>query len=156
MKSISGLTPGGQLDVETTLCIESKRSLEPIVIEHASQGRAILQCATPNLYIRSKSYISVPIVLKDGRYFLAIYAPSILPPAKIGDPKILDMFKRHRSVNHLATALKPSSSMKGFKAALRDAEATNELQRTVHCNSRPRFAQSTLQAFASTPENFWN
>jgi signal transduction histidine kinase len=119
-----GLTPGGQLDVETTLCIESKRKLEPIVIEHASLDVQYCNHATPNLY-KIESYISVPIVLKDGRYFgnLCAIDPA---PAKIGDPKILDMFKSFASI--IALQLETELKHERIQSALRDAEATNELR----------------------------
>jgi GAF domain-containing protein len=86
-----GLRPGGQLDVETTLCIEAKRALEPIVIERASTDERYRDHHTPNLY-SIESYVSVPIVLQDGRYFgnLCAIDPA---PAKLKDSKVLDMFK---------------------------------------------------------------
>jgi signal transduction histidine kinase len=119
-----GLKPGGQLDVETTLCIESKRTREPIVIEHASQDAQYCNHPTPNLY-KIESYISVPIVLKDGRYFGNLCAIDRVP-AKIGDPKILDMFKSFASI--IALQLETELKHERIQSALRDAQATNELR----------------------------
>src|ERR1700691_1437250 len=45
-----GLKPGGQLELETTLCIESKRSRSAIVIDHASQDPRYSQHHTPRIY----------------------------------------------------------------------------------------------------------
>jgi hypothetical protein len=36
-----GLTPGGQLDLKTTLCFESRESREPIVIDNSAKTRTI-------------------------------------------------------------------------------------------------------------------
>src|SRR5271155_3612561 len=57
-----GLNPGGQLDLETTLCIESKKANAPIVIEQASTDPRYCNHRTPQLY-KFESYVSVPIVL---------------------------------------------------------------------------------------------
>ena len=63
-----GLEPGGQLELETTLCIEAKRARSAIVIEHASQDPRYHNHHTPRFY-KIESYVSVPIVLSDGQYF---------------------------------------------------------------------------------------
>src|SRR5271156_263047 len=42
-----GLKPGGQLELETTLCIEAKRSRSAIVIDHASQDPRYCDHHTP-------------------------------------------------------------------------------------------------------------
>src|SRR5258707_15444190 len=62
-----GLIPGGQLQVETTLCSESRASREPIVIDHASLDPVYRHHHTPRIY-NIESYISVPIVRPDGVY----------------------------------------------------------------------------------------
>jgi signal transduction histidine kinase len=63
-----GLKPGGQLDLDSTLCIESKRANVPIVIEQASTDGRYRQHHTPKIY-KIESYVSLPIVLPNGRYF---------------------------------------------------------------------------------------
>jgi len=50
------------------LCIEAKRSRSAIVIEHASQDPRYRNHHTPRIY-KIESYVSVTIVLSDGRYF---------------------------------------------------------------------------------------
>ena len=79
-----GLAPGGQLDVNTTLCVEVRESRTPIVIDHASQDARFCDHHTPRHY-QIESYISVPIVLSDGRYFgnLCAIDPK---PATVSDP----------------------------------------------------------------------
>jgi hypothetical protein len=119
-----GLVAGGQLELETTLCIESKRSLQPIVIEHASADPRYCAHHTPRLY-NIESYVSVPIVLASGRYFgnLCAIDPA---PAKLTDPKIVGMFTRFASL--IASQLDDEISREEDQSALRDAHAANELR----------------------------
>jgi phosphoserine phosphatase RsbU/P len=63
-----GLLPGGELDVTTTLCAEVRDSLEPILIEHASEDPAYSAHLTPKMY-GFQSYVAVPIYRKTGEYF---------------------------------------------------------------------------------------
>jgi len=119
-----GLAPGGQLDLETTLCIESKRSNAPIVIEQASTDNRYCNHPTPKRY-KFESYVSVPIVLADGRYFgnLCAVDPA---PAKVADPKIVGMFTRFAAL--IAMQLDSDMSRERDQTQLRDAQAANELR----------------------------
>jgi hypothetical protein len=119
-----GLRPGGQLDPETTLCIESKRANEPIVIEQASTDARYCHHHTPKIY-HIESYVSVPIILSNGRYFgnLCAIDPA---PAKVADPKIISMFRRFASL--IALQLESDSSRLKDQSALRDAHADSELR----------------------------
>jgi signal transduction histidine kinase len=119
-----GLAPGGQLDLETTLCIESKRSNAPIVIERASTDSRYCNHHTPKLY-NIESYVSVPIVLADGRYFGNLCAIDPLP-AKVADPKIISMFTRFAAL--IAMQLDSEMSREEDQSQLRDAQAGNELR----------------------------
>jgi signal transduction histidine kinase len=119
-----GLKPGDQLDLESTLCIESKRTNEPIVIEHASIDPRYCSHHTPRIY-KIESYVSVPIALANGRYFgnLCAIDPA---PAKVGDPKILSMFTRFAAL--IAMQLEGAMARQQDKTALRQAQAANELR----------------------------
>ena len=119
-----GLAPGGQLDLATTLCIESKRSNAPIVIEQASTDTRYCNHPTPKLY-KIESYVSVPIVLADGRYFgnLCAVDPA---PAKVAEPKIISMFTRFAKL--IAMQLDSEMSREKDQSKLRDAHAANELR----------------------------
>lgn len=119
-----GLTPGGQLDLETTLCIESKRSNAPIVIEQASTDTRYCNHPMPKLY-KIESYISMPIVLADGRYFGNLCAADPAP-AKVADPKIISMFRRFAAL--IAMQLDSEMSRQENQSQLRDAHAANELR----------------------------
>jgi signal transduction histidine kinase len=119
-----GLKPGGQLEIETTLCIESKRSNEAIVIEHASIDPRYCNHHTPKTY-QIESYVSVPIVLPNGRYFgnLCAIDPA---PAKIADPKIISMFTRFAAL--IAMQLDGELARQKDRTALQEARAANELR----------------------------
>ncbi len=119
-----GLHPGGQLDLETTLCIESKRSNAPIVIEQASTDPRYCNHRTPKLY-KIESYVSVPIVLSNGRYFGNLCAADPAP-AKVADPKILSMFTRFAAL--IAMQLDSEMARQADQSELRGAHADNELR----------------------------
>lgn len=63
-----GLVAGGELDVTTTLCSEVRDSLQPILIEHATQDALYCDHRTPKMY-GFESYAAVPIYRKSGEYF---------------------------------------------------------------------------------------
>jgi signal transduction histidine kinase len=119
-----GLVPGGQLAVETTLCVESMRSRSPIVIDHASVHTDYCNHHTIRQY-KIESYVSVPIVLRNGRYFgnLCAIDPA---PAKVADPKVLNMFMRFAAL--IALALDNQIKRERDQTALRDERAERELR----------------------------
>jgi signal transduction histidine kinase len=119
-----GLEPGGQLNVETTLCVESMRSRTPIVIDHASTHTDYCDHHTIQQY-KIESYVSVPIVLTNGRYFgnLCAIDPA---PAKVADPKVLSMFTRFAAL--IALALDNQITRERDQTALRDERAASELR----------------------------
>jgi signal transduction histidine kinase len=119
-----GLAPGGQLDVETTLCVESMRSRSPIVIDHASVHSEYCNHHTIQRY-KIESYVSVPIVLTNGRYFgnLCAIDPA---PAKVADPRVLNMFTRFAAL--IALALDNQIKRERDQTALRDERAASELR----------------------------
>jgi signal transduction histidine kinase len=120
-----GLKSGGQLDLESTLCIESKRANETIVIEHASENARYCNHHTPRIY-KIESYVSVPIVLASGRYFGNLCAIDPAPAPKLADPKTLSMFKRFAAL--IALQLDSEIAQQFSQSALREAHAANELR----------------------------
>ncbi|HEV7253693.1 MAG TPA: GAF domain-containing sensor histidine kinase [Mesorhizobium sp.] len=86
-----GMKPGGELEVETTLCHEVRRSEEVIVIEHVAEDAAYSNHHTPRMY-GLQSYISVPIRLSDGRFFGTLCAIDA-KPAKLNTPEVIGTFK---------------------------------------------------------------
>lgn len=85
-----GLEPGGQLDIQSTLCRESREARAPVTIDHASLDPRYCDHPTPRMY-RIESYISVPIVLPTGEYFGNLCAIDA-QPAKVSEPRIVGMF----------------------------------------------------------------
>ena len=86
-----GLKAGGQLQLHTTLCFESRAARLAIVIDDFSESERYRNHHTPAIY-GLKSYISVPIVLPSGEYFGNLCAIDARP-AVVSDPKIVRMFE---------------------------------------------------------------
>ncbi len=86
-----GLKPGGELEVETTICQEIRRQGEPVVINDVARDGVYSGHPTPARY-GFQSYISVPIVLPDGSFFGTLCAIDPAPRA-LDTPEILGMFK---------------------------------------------------------------
>ncbi|HEX3396948.1 MAG TPA: GAF domain-containing sensor histidine kinase [Steroidobacteraceae bacterium] len=118
-----GLEPGAQLDLETMLCTDSKGSDAAIVIEEASTDARYCDRRMPELY-KIESYVSVPIILADGRYFgnLCTIDPA---PARVADPKIIGMFTRFAAL--IALQLDSGMSQQD-QSAPRAAHDDNELR----------------------------
>ena len=68
-----GLKPGDLLDVKTVLCNELKVTAQPLVIPDIDADPYYSKHITPLTY-GFKSYASVPIFRKDGRYFGSLFA----------------------------------------------------------------------------------
>ncbi len=86
-----GLTPGGELKLETTICNEIRQSHEAVVIDHVSQDEVFCSHPTPAMY-GFESYISFPIILPNGQFFGTLCA--IDPrPARLNTPEVTGMFK---------------------------------------------------------------
>jgi hypothetical protein len=119
-----GLPVGGQLPVETTLCLESKHLNEPIAINSASTDLRYCNHHTPRIY-KIESYVSVPIVLKSGRYFgnLCAIDPQ---PADVNNPKVIGIFTRFAQL--IAFALYNQEIRERELATLQDERATSELR----------------------------
>jgi hypothetical protein len=119
-----GLKPGGQLDVETTLCLESRAARRPIAIDQASTDPVFCNHHTPRIY-KIESYVSVPIVLANGDYFGNLCA--IDPrPAQVSDTKTLSMFESFARL--ISLLLDQERSRASDQMALRDARIASELR----------------------------
>jgi signal transduction histidine kinase len=85
-----GLTPGGELEVASTICHEIRQSGEAVVIDHVAEDPAYRTHHTPAQY-GFQSYISQPI-FREGRFFGTLCA--IDPkPARLQNPAVTGMFK---------------------------------------------------------------
>ena len=119
-----GLKPGGQLDLKTTLCFESRTARAPVVIDHFSEDPVYADHHTPRIY-KLQSYISVPIVLSDGSYFGNLCAIDGRP-AQVSNPRTLKMFEVF--ANLIALQFEVESRHQEIEARLFDERATSELR----------------------------
>ena len=86
-----GLQPGGELQVETTICHEVRDHGEPVIIDDVTEDAVFCNHPTPALY-GFRSYISVPIVRRDGTFFGTLCA--IDPqPRKLRNAETIGSFK---------------------------------------------------------------
>ena len=86
-----GLQPGGELKVDTTICHEVRQARDAVVIDHVAEDEVFCKHHTPAMY-GFQSYISMPIVLEDGRFFGTLCA--IDPkPRRLNNPETIGMFK---------------------------------------------------------------
>ena len=85
-----GLRPGGELQLETTICRDVRQAGALVVIDNVAEDATFRNHPTPALY-GFQSYISVPIVLPDGRFFGTLCAIDA-KPARLNTPGTLGMF----------------------------------------------------------------
>lgn len=85
-----GLVTGSELPLVTTICNEIKASHEAVIIDNVKESQQFYRHHTPALY-GFQSYISFPILLKNGVFFGTLCAidPS---PADLNNPKIRGLF----------------------------------------------------------------
>lgn len=119
-----GVKPGGQVAVNSTLCFESRALRAPIVIEHASVDPRYRTHRAPKLY-QIESYVSVPIILNNGRYFGTLCALDPRP-AKVAQPRIVSMFTRFAAL--IASQLDNQLLQEQEHRALLDERAAGELR----------------------------
>ena len=119
-----GLKPGGELKVETTICNEIRQSRQAVVIGHVAEDKAYCGHHTPATY-GFQSYISMPIFLKDGRFFGTLCA--IDPqPARLDTPEVIGTFKLFAEL--IGTHLDAIDRLTESEAQLMDERKTSELR----------------------------
>ena len=85
-----GLRPGGELKVETTICNKIRASRQPVIIDNVAEDENYAHHQIPKMY-GFQSYISFPIILKNGEFFGTLCA--IDPkPAQLNNPKVIGLF----------------------------------------------------------------
>ncbi len=85
-----GLKPGDELEIKTTICNEIRQHNKPVIIDDVAEDPCFREHPTPAMY-GFKSYISVPIIKKDGSFFGTLCAidPS---PKRLSSPEVSGMF----------------------------------------------------------------
>jgi len=86
-----GLNVGGELPLETTICDEIRLSHTGVIIDHVSKDATFCDHHTPKRY-GFESYISIPIIKRDGSFFGTLCALDPLP-AKLSEPGISATFQ---------------------------------------------------------------
>ena len=119
-----GLQPGGELEVETTICQEVREMRAPVVIDHVAEDTLYCRHHTPAMY-GFQSYISMPIVLKDGRFFGTLCA--IDPqPRRLKNPETIGMFRLFAEL--IAFHLVASERLAASEASLSGERQNSELR----------------------------
>jgi signal transduction histidine kinase len=119
-----GLEPGGELQIETTICDEVRDMGRPIVIDHASEDEAFCNHPTPKMY-GFQSYVSVPIRRPGGQVFGTLCA--IDPrPARVNTPETVGMFKLFADL--IGFHLDSQERLRLSEAALLDERETAQLR----------------------------
>ena len=119
-----GLQPGNSLDVNTTLCKEVRALRQPIAIDQASTDPDFRRHPATLLY-RIESYISVPIVRRDGAYFGNLCAVDS-HPRKVSDPQTLATFATFADL--IAMLLDSGDQLQASNQARLDEKATSDLR----------------------------
>ncbi|WP_460880824.1 sensor histidine kinase [Pontibacter rugosus] len=81
---------GDKLKLETTICNEIRDHREPVVIDNVSEDPCYKHHHTPATY-GLQSYISVPIILRNGEFFGTLCAIDA-KPAQVNNTKVIGMF----------------------------------------------------------------
>ena len=119
-----GLLPGGELQLETTICHEIRQSHKAVVIDHVAEDVAYCGHPTPAMY-GFQSYISMPIFLKDGSFFGTLCA--IDPkPAKLKNDGVIGMFRLFAEL--IAFHLDAGRRLAAAEANLLDARTAAEVR----------------------------
>jgi signal transduction histidine kinase len=119
-----GVVPGGQLELQSTLCVESRAARAPIVIDQASTDARYGNHHTPRTY-NIESYVSVPIIMPGGRYFgnLCAIDPQ---PANVSDARTLAVFTGFAQI--IASQLEDELKREKDHDTWRDERAAGELR----------------------------
>jgi signal transduction histidine kinase len=119
-----GLKPGGELKVETTICHEIRHSGQGVVIDNVAEDDVYCGHPTPAMY-GFQSYISMPIILRDGSMFGTLCA--IDPkPHRLKVPGIIGMFKLFTEL--IAFHIDSTDRLASSEANLLDERKTAELR----------------------------
>ena len=119
-----GLQPGGELEVATTICDEIRGSRQGVGIDHVAEDGAFRGHPTPAQY-GFQSYISMPIIRRDGSFFGTLCA--IDPkPAKLKNPEIIGMFQLFAQL--IAAQLDAADHVADARAGLASERKISELR----------------------------
>ena len=119
-----GLVPGSELKLETTICHEIRQSGKGVIIDHVAEDEQFCNHHTPAMY-GLQSYISLPIIKKDGTFFGTLCA--IDPrPAKLNNVATIGMFTLFADL--IAFHLNAVEELRLSESNLKEERATAELR----------------------------
>lgn len=119
-----GLTAGGELKIETTICHEIRMSRAPVIIDDVDADPVYRSHHTPLMY-GFKSYISVPIILPNGKMFGTLCA--IDPnPKRVSRTEVANAIKLFADL--IGTLLAAGDSVALAESNLSDEKATSRLR----------------------------
>lgn len=121
-----GLSPGGDLDVETTICNEIRQHREPVVFGHASLHPVYAQHHTPKRY-GLESYVSVPIFRRDGEFFGTLCAIDSRA-AHLDDPVVVQSLQLFAEL--IGMQLELVEDLDNVQARLKDAQFREKIVST--------------------------
>ncbi|PHR18347.1 MAG: histidine kinase [Hoeflea sp.] len=119
-----GLEAGGELDVETTLCHEIRQHHQTIAIDNVAADNTYCDHHTPRIY-GLQSYISVPIVLPDGRFFGTLCAIHT-ETAEVNNPQVIGTFELFAEL--IAWHIESIDQLEDATSQLRKEQQTSELR----------------------------
>lgn len=118
-----GMRPGDELDIKTTFCHDIWRSRKGIVIDDVAGHPVYRDHPTPVMY-GFQSYISMPILLRDGHFYGTLCAIDTRPN-RLDTPDVRGMFRAFTDL--LAAQLDAPRSLDPEDAKRLDARAVSEL-----------------------------
>jgi len=119
-----GLQPGGELQIEETICNEIRVRREPVIIADVASDPVYSAHHTPKLF-GLESYISVPIILPDGSFFGTLCAISC-ESAQVNKPSVIGMFRLFAEMIGYQIAAK--RSVEKSEVALLDEQEASALR----------------------------
>jgi signal transduction histidine kinase len=148
-----GLKPGDELEIKTTICNEIRQSEMAVTIDHVDEDSQFYDHHTPKQY-GFQSYISVPIIRRDGSFFGTLCA--IDPePNIVSTPSVTGMFALFADlISFHLDALQATKDTKlklekekAFKKALKK-EVKDRTAELVEKNKSLVLLNKELEAFA--------
>lgn len=119
-----GLKPGAELELRTTICNEIRMHHQEVVIDHVAEDAAFADHHTPKMY-GFQSYISIPILMKDGSFFGTLCAIDPLP-RKLRNAQTIGMFKNFAEL--IAVQLESQERFSDTESSLLEERKTAELR----------------------------
>lgn len=142
-----GLKPGDELEIKTTICNEIRRDRKAVIIDNVSEDDEFRDHHTPAMY-GLQSYISVPIIRRDGSFFGTLCA--IDPkPNELKTYKVREMFNLFADLIsfHIASieeANKNKGILKEKEALLEKTEVEKQKVEKLKLNAEKKLIEKNL------------